>query len=155
MMPVDAFLRALMWDVAWGFFYGTVNFDPVLGTINHYGTVDLFIGLFNEGYKAAKRVYLETFDAPVLKKTFEEMLADWTNEGFDPFAAPDETGKAFGPKHGNNLKAIKRKRIVSQRMVGLPGDLPYRSDATGMPQNRQFTDVPQDKPEMAAHRAGI
>ncbi len=27
MIPIDAFLRALMRDVAWGFFYGTVNFD--------------------------------------------------------------------------------------------------------------------------------
>ena len=43
LMPIDAFLRALMRDVAWGFFYGTVNFDPVLGTVNHYGTVDLFM----------------------------------------------------------------------------------------------------------------
>src|SRR5262249_39077436 len=30
-MPADGFLRALMRDVAWGFFYGTVNFDDVLG----------------------------------------------------------------------------------------------------------------------------
>src|SRR2546422_9904204 len=50
-MPVDAYLRALMRDVGWGFFYGTVNFDSVLGTINHYGTVDLFIGLLNESYR--------------------------------------------------------------------------------------------------------
>lgn len=150
MMPIDAFLRALMRDVAWGFFYGTVNFDAVLGTINHYGTVDLFIGLFNEAYKAAKRVYLETFEAKDLKKIFEDMLGDWTNEGFDPFAAPDETGKAYGPKHGSNLKAIKRERIVSKRMVGLPGDLPYRSDAQGQPQNRQFKDVNVDVPEVHA-----
>ena len=33
-IPVDAFLRALMRDVAWGFFYGTVNFDQVFGTTN-------------------------------------------------------------------------------------------------------------------------
>jgi hypothetical protein len=52
-MPIDAFLRALMRDVAWGFFYGTVNFDTVLGTVNHYGTVDLFIGLCNS--KAVQR----------------------------------------------------------------------------------------------------
>ena len=32
MMPVDAFLRATMRDIAWGFFYGTVNFDDVIGT---------------------------------------------------------------------------------------------------------------------------
>ena len=47
-MPVDAFLRALMRDVAWGFFYGTVNFDQVFGTTNYYGEVDMFLGATNE-----------------------------------------------------------------------------------------------------------
>ena len=45
-IPIDNFLRSLMRDVAWGFFYGTVNFDHVFGTVNHYGTVDMFAGLF-------------------------------------------------------------------------------------------------------------
>jgi hypothetical protein len=40
-MDVANFLRALMRDVAWGFFYGGVNFDHVIGTTNHYKTVDL------------------------------------------------------------------------------------------------------------------
>ena len=39
-MDVGAYLRALMRDVAWGFFYGWVNFDEVIGTRNHYGKVD-------------------------------------------------------------------------------------------------------------------
>jgi len=126
LMPIDAFLRALMRDVAWGFFYGTVNFDHVLGTVNHYGTVDLFMGLFNEAYRSSNKHYVETFDSKDLKAVYEAMLDDWTNEGFDPFAAPDETGKAFGVKHGNNTKAIQRERLVANRMVGLPGDLGYR-----------------------------
>jgi hypothetical protein len=29
-----------MRDVAWGFFYGWVNFDNVIGTVNHYQSVD-------------------------------------------------------------------------------------------------------------------
>jgi hypothetical protein len=149
-IPVDNFLRALMRDVAWGFFYGTVNFDNVFGTLNHYGTVDMFAGLLNEAYRASKQDYVETFPSKDLKKVFEAMLADWTNEGFDPFAAPDETGKAYGPKHGNNLKAIQRQRMVAKRMVGLPNDLPYRTDAAGQTINRQFTDVPQDQPEVHA-----
>ena len=147
---VDAFLRSLMRDVGWGFFYGTVNFDHLLGTINHYGTVDLFIGLLNDSYRSANRHYVETFDSKELKKIFEAMLDDWTNEGFDPYAAPGETGTAFGPKHGNNREAIRRERIVARRMVGMPGDLPYRTDEGGMPVNRQFTDVPQDAPEIHA-----
>src|SRR5499427_4652523 len=86
-MPIDAFLRAIMRDVAWGFFYGTVNFDHVLGTVNHYGSVDLFIGLFNEAYRAGNRQYVKRFNSDELRKVFQEILADWTNEGFDPFAA--------------------------------------------------------------------
>jgi len=46
-MSVDAFLRSVQRDVAWGFFYGVVNFDSVFGTMNHYGNVDMFAGRFN------------------------------------------------------------------------------------------------------------
>src|SRR5882724_2348845 len=109
-IPVDAYLRSLMRDVGWGFFYGTVNFDHVFGTINHYGTVDMFMGLLNEAYTSTNKHYVETFDAKKLKKVFEDMLNDWTNAGFDPYAAPDETGNPFGPKKGGNLKAIQRQR---------------------------------------------
>jgi hypothetical protein len=150
LMHIEAFLRAVMRDVGWGFFYGTVNFDNVLGTLNHYGTVDLFIGMLNEAYRANNRHYVETFNSRDLKKVFEAMLDDWTNEGFDPYAAPDETGVPYGPKHGNNTKALKRERIVAKRMVGLPDDLPYRTDEAGQPVNRQFLDVPQDAPEVHA-----
>jgi len=148
LIPIDAFLRALMRDVAWGFFYGTVNFDNVFGTVNHYGTVEMFIGLFNEAYRSSNRHHVETFESKDLKKCFDEMLDDWTNEGFDPFAAPDETGNVFGPKKGNNSKAIRRQRLVAERMVGLPGDLGFRTE----PQNRQLADVSTDKPEIHAEK---
>jgi hypothetical protein len=148
-MPIDAFLRALMRDVAWGFFYGTVNFDNVFGTVNHYGTVEMFIGLFNEAYRSSNRHHVETFESKDLKKVFEEMLEDWVHEGFDPFAAPAETGTPFGAKKGSNKKAITRQRLVAQRMVGLPGDLAYR-DEKAYPLNRSFQDIPTDKPEIHA-----
>ncbi len=32
-LSADGFLRALQRDVAWEFFYGTVNFDGVVGTV--------------------------------------------------------------------------------------------------------------------------
>ena len=147
-MPIDAFLRSLMRDVAWGFFYGTVNFDNVFGTVNHYGTVEMFIGLFNEAYRASNRHHVETFESKDLKKVFDEMLNDWVNEGFDPFAAPDETGKPFGPKKGNNTKAITRQRLVANRMVGLTGDLGMRTE----PQNRQLADITTEKPEIHAEK---
>ena len=151
-MPVDAFLRALMRDVAWGFFYGTVNFDNVFGTVNHYGTVEMFFGLFNEAYRSTNTHFVETFDSKDLRKTFEAMLENWTSEGFDPFAAPEETGQAYGHKHGSNSKALQRQRVVAKRMVGLPGDAGYRTDQNGYPVNRQFADVPQDQPEVHAEK---
>ena len=78
------------------------------------------------------------------------MLADWTNDGFDPFASPKETGKPFGPKHGDNAEAINRTRVLADRMVGVPGDEPLRNDERGFPVNRMFADVDQDEPEIHA-----
>jgi hypothetical protein len=150
MMPVDAFLRALIRDVAWNFFYGIVNFDAVFGTTNHYGTVDVFAGLYSAGYREKNKHYVENLKGEEVRERFSEILADWTNEGFDPFAAPAETGTPFGPKHGSNPKAINRKRLVAARMTGMKDDTPLRSDAAGNPVNRQFLDVPQDEPEVHA-----
>jgi len=145
-LAADAFLRALIRDVAWGFFYGTVNFDAVFGTVNHYGTVDLFAGRFNESFRKSGRAHSETHPAPEAMATFRALLDDWTNEGFDPFAAPEETGSAFGPKRGHNRAAIERSRVTARRMVGVPGDEALRSDATGHAVNRMFADVGQDEP---------
>jgi hydroquinone 1,2-dioxygenase large subunit-like protein len=150
LMPVDRFLKALMRDVAWNFFYGIVNFDEIFGTTNHYGTVDIFGGLYNAGYRAQKKEYVENLDSVKARSIFEEMLDDWTVEGFDPFAAPAETGSAFGPKKGNNTRAVKRARVVAKRMAGMKGDTPLRNDQNGFPVNRQFQDVAQDEPEVHA-----
>jgi hypothetical protein len=151
-MAADTFLRALQRDVAWNFFYGTVNFDPVFGTTSHYGTVDMFAGTFNEAYRKAKRDHLETYKSDELMVTFKAILDDWTNRGYDPFAAPEETGQAYGRKDGNNQAAIGRKRVTAKRMVGCPGDTPLRTDANGFPVNRQFADVPQDEPDVRAEK---
>ena len=149
-MPVDLFLRALMRDVAWGFFYGTVNFDDVLGTVNYYGEVDLFIGAKNDAYVNAGRDHVERFRSDQLMKTFKGMLSDWTNAGFDPFAAPIETGAPFGPKEGGNDRAIERQRVSARRMVGVPGDEQVRTDENGYPVNRMFADVDQSQPVVEA-----
>ncbi len=150
MLSVDAFLRALQRDIAWGFFYGIVNFDAVIGTVNHYGTVDFFAGRYNEHYKRAGLDHLENFKTGVIKRVFEAMLDDWTNAAFDPFASPEETGTPFGPKNGNNKAAITRHRVSAKRMVGAPGDEPLRTDDNGFPINRHFLDVRQDEPEILA-----
>ncbi len=146
-LSVDAFLRALQRDVAWDFFYGTVNFDHVFGTVNHYGTVDMFAGRYNDSYRKAELDHTENFETPIIRETFKAMLGDWTNQGFDPFASPEETDKPFGVKDGSNTDAITRRRVTAQRMVGVPGDEPIRTDATH-PVNRMFADVVQDAPEV-------
>ncbi|MEY4755968.1 MAG: hypothetical protein RJA34_866 [Pseudomonadota bacterium] len=147
-MDIGSFLRALMRDVAWGFFYGGVNFDHVVGTVNHYKSVDLQAGAFNGTMKAAGVDILENFPIEQIKATFEEMLDDWTNETFDPFAAPQETGSPYGRKNHHNRPAITRARELATRCVGLKDDLPLRSDERGAPINRSFADVSQDEPEL-------
>lgn len=147
-IPIDAFLRALMRDVAWGFFYGTVSFDEVFGTTNHYGEVDMFAGALNEAFTATNRAHLERFKSAELMKAFRAMISDWTVKGYDPFAAPMETGTPWGNKQGSNEAAIGRQRVTAKRMVGLPGDTPRRTDSSGFPVNRMFEDVPQNEPEV-------
>jgi hypothetical protein len=147
-ISVDVFLRALQRDCAWDFFYGTVNFDHVIGTVNHYGNVDLFAGRYNEAYRKAELDHTENFPSPEIRATFTAMLDDWTNEGFDPFASPAETDRPWGTKSGANTPAVTRRRVVASRMVGVPGDEEIRSDASGFPINRMFADVPQDEPDV-------
>ncbi|MDE0605179.1 MAG: hydroxyquinol 1,2-dioxygenase [bacterium] len=149
-MDIGQWLRCVQRDVAWGFFYGIVNFDEVIGTMNHYGNVDMFAGRFNEAYRRAEVDYNENFDHDDLLGCFVAMLSDWTNEGYDPFAAPMETGSAYGPSRGDNDEAVTRKRVVAQRMVSVPGDEPIRSDESGFPINRGFADVSQDEPVISA-----
>jgi hypothetical protein len=149
-MSAETFLKAVMRDVSWNFFYGIVNFDAVIGTMNHYGNVDLFAGRYNSAYRRAELDHQENFPADDLMGVFQAILADWTNAGYDPFAAPQETGSPFGPKRGDNLGAITRTRVTASRMVGVPGDEKIRSDDNGFPVNRMFADVAQTEPEVHA-----
>ena len=112
-MAIDQWLRCIQRDVAWGFFYGIVNFDHVFGTMNHYGNVDMFAGRFNDAYRKAEVDYNENFDHDDLLECFKAMLSDWTNEGYDPFAAPMETGSPYGSNNGSNDDAVTRRRVVA------------------------------------------
>ncbi|CAN5648101.1 hypothetical protein BH10ACT8_BH10ACT8_09480 [soil metagenome] len=150
MMSADAFLRALQRDVAWDCFYGIVDFDGVFGTVNHYGTVDIFAGRYNESYRKAELDYSENVETPTIRETFKAILSDWTNQSFDPFASPHETGSAFGLKNGSNDAAVTRQRVAAERMVGVPGDQQPRSDESGYPVNRMFADVDQSEPLIEA-----
>ncbi|MFL2840832.1 MAG: hypothetical protein ACJ0BT_03240, partial [Pseudohongiellaceae bacterium] len=77
-IPIDIFLKALTRAVAWGFFYGTLNFDKVFGTTNHYGNVDMFIGAQNEEYINNGKDFTENFPSEELMEVFQGMLSDWT-----------------------------------------------------------------------------
>jgi Hydroquinone 1,2-dioxygenase large subunit N-terminal len=147
-MDAGNYLRALMRDVGWGFFYGWVNFDHVFGTLNHYTSVDMYAGSYNGTMKEAGVDLLESFPTDQIRSTFEEMLDDWTNSTFDPFAAPQETGTPYGRKNGNNIAKITRARELAKRCVGMKDDLSLRTDERGAPINRAFADVPQDMPEL-------
>jgi hypothetical protein len=149
-VDVENFLRSMMRDVAWGFFYGWVNFDEVFGTVNHYGSVDVFMGSYNAAYREAGTDFCERFESEALMKCFKNLLKDWTNAEFDPFAAPLETGTARGPKSGSNDDAVNYQRELADRFVGLPGDSETRTDERGFPINRQFDDVSQEEPEVHA-----
>jgi hypothetical protein len=143
-ISADAFLRAMMRDVAWGFFYGWVNFDAMFGSRNLYGRVQFFAARYHEAYHKAGLSYVEEFDSPSAMATCKAILRDWCSAGFDPFAAPEETGSTWaGPKKGDNIAAIERTRIATKRMPGLFGDSPLRNE---LPVNRAFADVAQDEP---------
>ena len=150
-ISADVFLRALMRDVAWGFFYGSVDFDDVFGTRNLYGEVEFYAGRFHPAFRDQGLDHAEVFDSDVAMATCKAILNDWTNTGYDPFAAPGETGLAWiGPKSGHNKAAINRTREVCKRMPGLRDDVPLRTDQNRFPVNRAFLDVPQDEPEVHA-----
>src|SRR6185369_8853563 len=97
-IEVDRFLRAMVRDIGWGFFYGWIFFDDIFGTTNHYGTVDIFAGSYDRGCKEAGIDLLETFPAANVAQAFETIARDWISEGYDPLNAPLETGSPMGPK---------------------------------------------------------
>ena len=147
---VDAFLRSLMRDVSWNFFYGIVNFDSVFGTANHYGTVDVFAGLYNAGYRAQNKHHVENLKGDDVARAVRGDARRLDQRRLRSIRGARGNRHPFGPKRGSNPKAINRKRLVATRMTGMKGDIPLRSDAAGNPVNRQFLDVPQDEPEVHA-----
>jgi hypothetical protein len=92
-MPIDAFLRALMGDVAWGFFYGVVNFDSVFGTINHYGEVTVFAGRFNDGFRKQHCDHEQRFRSGALMEIFKEYWRIGPIRATTPLPRPRKPGR--------------------------------------------------------------
>jgi hypothetical protein len=147
-IEIDRFLRAMVRDIGWGFFYGWIFFDDIFGTTNHYGTVDVFAGAYDQGCKDQGIDHLETFPAEVVKDAFETISRNWINEGYDPLSAPLETGSPLGSKTRERTDPLVRGFQPATRMLGLEGDAPVRSDATGHPINRAFADLEFDMPDI-------
>jgi hypothetical protein len=63
-LDISNYLRALMRDVGWGFFYGWVNFDNVFGTVNKYTSVDMYAGSYNGTMKESGVDLMENFPPP-------------------------------------------------------------------------------------------
>lgn len=149
-IEVDRFLRAMVRDIGWRFFYGWIFFDDVFGTHNHYGTVDIFAGTYSQAHRAAGVDYLETYPSDEVAAAFEAISRNWINEGYDPLRAPLETGSALGSKATERTDPLVRGFTPATRMMGLKGDVQPRSDASGHPINRAFADVAMDEPEIEA-----
>jgi hypothetical protein len=145
-IEIDRFLRAMVRDIGWGFFYGWIFFDDIFGTTNHYGTVDLFAGAYDDGYKKQGLDHLETFPAEVVAEAFETISRNWINKGYDPLNAPLETGTPIGPKGEPAEGELLRSFIAADRMLGLPGDKSVRTEQDGFPINRAFADMKFDTP---------
>ena len=147
-IEIDRFLRAMVRDIGWGFFYGWIFFDDIFGTTNHYGTVDVFAGSYDAGYKAQGIDHLETFPADVVSEAFMTISRNWISEGYDPLNAPLETGTPIGPKGKEREGELLRSFIAADRMLGLPGDMSIRTEEGGFSINRAFADLEYDKPEI-------
>ena len=149
-MSVDAFLRALQRDVAWDFFYGTVNFDGVVGTVNHYGTVDLFAGRYNDAYRKAELDHVENFETPVHpRRRSRRCSTTGRTRGSTRSPARRRPASRSASSRGTTPPPSPAAGSPPQRMVGVPGDEQIRTDANGHPINRMFADVAQDEPEVA------
>ena len=147
-IEVDRFLRAMVRDIGWGFFYGWIFFDDVFGTQNHYGTVDIYAGTYSKGHRDTGVDYLETFNTDDVRVAFETISKNWINEGYDPLSAPLETGSPLGAKQQEASGPLIRGFEPARRMLGLPGDVQPRSDETGHPVNRAFADLEFDQPDI-------
>ena len=150
-MAVDAFLRSVQRDVAWGFFYGIVNFDE---RVRHH-----------EPLRQRRHVRRPVQRGlPQGRGRLQRELRPRRSAGHasrrssptGPTRATTRSPPRWRPAarsartSGGNDAAITRRRVVAERMVGVPGDEQIRTDESGFPINRAFADVPQDEPVVDA-----
>ena len=150
-MSVEAFLKALMRDVAWNFFYGIVNFDS-----RHRH--DEPLRERRPVRRPVQRRLPQGRDRPPgelpprrdHRPPSRPCSPTGRTTGTTRSPPRRRPGRRSVEKRGDNLAAITRRGFTAQRMVGVPGDEPLRSDDTGHPINRMFADVAQDEPVVEA-----
>jgi hypothetical protein len=148
-IEIGQFLHVLVRTLGQQFFYGWVYFDDVFGTVNHFGTVEVFAGSYSEAYLNAGVAHAEKFPTGQVQAVFEAIAEDWINEGYDPMAAPVKVGTPFGARQKPVTSLVKRGFTpVPKRMLGMPGDAAARSEAAGLPVNPAFADLPLDLPQV-------
>ena len=138
-MSVDDFLRALQRDCAWDFFYGTVNFDGVIGTVNHYGTVDLFAGRYNDAYRKAELDHMENFPSPQIGEHVPGDARRLDERDVRPVRQPGRDGEGVGREERQQHRRRHppaRRRQPDGRRAGRRGD-PHRRDPFGQPHVRR------------------
>ena len=140
-----------MRDVAWGFFYGTVNFDTVFGTINYYGEVEMFAGEDQRGLHLRR---------PRLHRALPVRRADGRVQGDDlrldqrglrPVRRAAWKPACPGARRTVTTKTADHPPARHRQAHGRPARrhaAAHRRD--GFPVNRMFQDVEQDQPEVHA-----
>lgn len=149
LMEIGQFLHVLVRTMGQDFFFGWVFFDDVFGTLNRYGQIELFAGTYSPAHRDAGAAHSEIVDSTEAHALFLAIATDWVNEGYDPMAEPGEAGSPFGPKGAPSTASLNRGfTAIPQRMLGLEGDVPVRSEAAGQHVNRAFADLDLDVPEV-------
>ena len=129
-IEIDRFLRAMVRDIGWGFFYGWIFFDDIFGTTNHYGTVDIFAGAYDHGLQGGGHRLARDLHAPRrCPRRSRRSASDWISEGYDPLSAPLETGTPMGSK-GEERKDPLLRGFIAAKPHARPARRPAGALAT-------------------------
>ena len=98
-IEIDRFLRAMVRDIGWGFFYGWIFFDDIFGTQNHYGTVDIFAGTYSKGHQdQGPRLPRDVHRRDGARRVRDDLASTGSTRATTRCSAPLETGSPLGPK---------------------------------------------------------
>ncbi len=127
-IEIDRFLRAMVRDIGWGFFYGWIFFDDIFGTTNHYGTVDLFAGAYRRGLQGARASTTSRRSRRSRSpRRSRRSAATGSTKATIRSARRWKPARRSAPKTTERTDELVRGFRPAERMLGLPGDAPVRS----------------------------